>query len=58
MTLKDLRSIIEDRFLDIITEILELSPNKLRLILKDKSFILVARKNGGFFQGRQKFGRK
>jgi len=39
MTLKDIRFIIEDRFLDIVTEILEPSPDKLRLIVKDGSFI-------------------
>ena len=39
MTLKEIRFIIEDQFLDIVIEILEPSPEKLRLILKDKSFI-------------------
>ena len=39
MGLKDLRAIIEDQFLDIVIKILEPSPDKLRLILKDGSFI-------------------
>jgi len=39
MTLKDVDSIIRNQFLDIVTEILQPSPEKLRLILKDKSFI-------------------
>ena len=39
MGLEDLRSIIEDKFLDIVIEILESAPDKLRLILKDGSFI-------------------
>ena len=39
MTLKDLKSIAEDQFLDIVIEILEPSLDKLRLILKDGSFI-------------------
>lgn len=39
MSLKDLRAIIEDQFLDIVLEILDPSPDKLRLILKDGGFI-------------------
>ncbi len=39
ITLEDLQSIVEDQFLDIVTDILEPSPDKLRLILNDKSFI-------------------
>lgn len=39
MTLKDLREIIEDRYLDIVSEVISPSPEKLRLILNDKSFI-------------------
>lgn len=39
MTLEELKSVIEDRFLDIVTEILEPSFDKVRVILKDKSFI-------------------
>jgi hypothetical protein len=39
MKLEGLKSIIEDSFLDIVIEILEPSPEKLRLIMKDGSFI-------------------
>jgi hypothetical protein len=39
MKLEELKSIIEDSFLDIVIEILEPSPEKLRLILRDGSFI-------------------
>lgn len=38
-TLEDLQSIVKDRFLDIVIEVLKSSSDKLRLILKDKSFI-------------------
>lgn len=39
MQLSDLQFIIKDQFLDVVIEILQPSPDKLRLILKDKSFI-------------------
>lgn len=38
MTIQDLQSIVQDRFLDIVVDILSPSPEKLRLIFKDKSF--------------------
>ncbi|MBU4331683.1 hypothetical protein KKD19_02530 [Patescibacteria group bacterium] len=38
-TLEDLQSIAKDQFLDIVVDIIKPSPDKLRLILKDKSFI-------------------
>lgn len=38
-SLDDLQFIVEDQFLDIVIEILKPSPDKLRLILEDKSFI-------------------
>lgn len=37
--LGDLKEIIEDEFLDIIKDILRPSEEKLRVVLKDKSFI-------------------
>ena len=37
--LETIREIIEDQFLDIIENILEPSAEKLRIVLKDKSFI-------------------
>lgn len=39
MQLQEIKSIIEDQFLDFVVEIFNPSPEKLRLILKDKSFI-------------------
>jgi hypothetical protein len=39
MKLEELKYLIEDRFLDIVVKILQPSPEKLRLILKDGSFI-------------------
>jgi len=39
MKLKDLKYLVEDYFLDIVVEILQPSLEKLRLILKDRSFI-------------------
>jgi hypothetical protein len=39
MTLKGLRFIVEDQFLDIVINILEPFSDKLRLILKDRGFI-------------------
>lgn len=39
MTLEDLQIIVEDQFLDIVIEILKLPPDKIRLALRDKSFI-------------------
>lgn len=39
MTLKEIRTVIEDRFLDIVITIIESSPDKLRLIFRDGSFI-------------------
>lgn len=41
MTLKDLKSIAEDQFLDIVIEILEPSLDKLRLILKDGILLIL-----------------
>ncbi|MBU4338985.1 hypothetical protein KKB43_03465 [Patescibacteria group bacterium] len=37
--LETIRKIIQDGFLDIVTDILEPSEDKLRIILKDKSFM-------------------
>lgn len=37
--LETIKKIIQDGFLDIVTDILEPSEDKLRIILKDKSFI-------------------
>ncbi|KKQ34618.1 MAG: hypothetical protein US50_C0042G0007, partial [Candidatus Nomurabacteria bacterium GW2011_GWB1_37_5] len=39
MTQQEIRYIIEDRFLDIVDEIFEPTAEKVRLALKDKSFI-------------------
>lgn len=39
ITLDDIQSITKDQFLDVVSEILEPTPYKLRLFLKDKSFI-------------------
>jgi len=39
MKLQEAQIIIEDQFLDIVIEIFKPSPEKLRLILKDKSFV-------------------
>jgi hypothetical protein len=39
MKLEELKYLIEDQFLNIVVEILQSSPEKLRLILKDGSFI-------------------
>ena len=39
MKIQEAQIIIEDQFLDIVIEILKPSPEKIRLILKDKSFI-------------------
>ena len=39
MTKEEIRIIVEDRFLDVVEEILELSFEKIRLILEDSSFV-------------------
>lgn len=39
MRLKHLKSAIQNQFLDIVIDFTDPSPDKLRLILKDKSFI-------------------
>jgi len=39
ITLENIRSIVRDRYVDIVTDILEPTPYKLRLVLTDNSFI-------------------
>lgn len=39
MELSEVQIIVEDQFLDIVIEFFKPSPEKIRLILKDKSFI-------------------
>lgn len=39
MTREEIRDIAEDRFSDIILEILEPSPEKVRFLLRDQSFV-------------------
>jgi len=39
MTREEIRNIAEDRFSDIILEILEPSPEKVRFLLQDQSFV-------------------
>lgn len=39
MKLSEVQIIVEDQFLDIVIEFFKPSPEKIRLILKDKSFI-------------------
>lgn len=38
-TFEELQFIVKDQFLDIVVDIIKPSPDKLRLILRDKSFI-------------------
>ncbi len=38
-TFEELQFIVKDQFLDIVADIINLSPDKLRLILRDKSFV-------------------
>jgi len=39
MTLEDVGAVIKDQFPDIVNKILKPSPDKLRLVLNDKSFV-------------------
>jgi hypothetical protein len=39
MNKEEIRSLIGDRFLDIVISITEPSPDKMRFVLKDKSFV-------------------
>ncbi len=39
MKFEQLQSIVEDHFLDIVVEVIKPSPDKLRLVLRDKSFV-------------------
>ena len=39
MTRQEVRTVAEDRFSDVIAEILEPSPEKVRFLLQDESFV-------------------